>query len=110
MGERHGHRIRGVGGPGRALQAEQSLHHELDLLLGGAAGPYYGALDLGGRVLRNGQVPERGGEQDGSAGMAEDEGGADILAIEDTFDRHEIGAMSVEDFGDTLIDLFESAG
>src|SRR5688500_2257076 len=107
MAERDGNPICGVCGLGCGLQAEQLLNHVLHLLLGGAAGPDDGVLDLRRRVFPDGKVLQRGRQQDCAAGMTEDHAGARVVAKEHAFDGHGIGPGARNDIRDAVVDLLE---
>src|SRR5688500_8854368 len=99
----HRHTVRSIGRPGRGLQAQQLLHHELHLLLGRLAGAAYRVLDLGGAVLGDGDVAQRSGEEDHAAGVAERDGRADVSGVEHAFAGDARGSVARDDLEDAFV-------
>src|SRR5512140_2712832 len=110
MAERYRHGIGRVRRPGQRAQPEELLHHELHLLLGGAARTDDGVLDLRRRVLRDRDVTQGTGEHRGAPRVPEHHRGPDIVRVEDRLDRERVNGVPLEHFLDALEDLAQPDG
>ena len=77
------------------------LDHEAYLFLRGIARAHNRFLDLPGRVLRNGQVAQRGRQENGPPRMSEGQRATHVLALEDVLDY----VQEREQFGKSLVEF-----
>lgn len=89
---------------GQGLQIEQPTDHVLDLDLGGCSVPHHCSLDLKGTVLRDLYLGGLGGQQGDAPGLTHGQGGPDVLAVEDGFDRYPPWAVFPEEFQEVFIE------
>ena len=75
-----------VGGLRWRFQSKNSRHHELHLLFRGSSSAYDGLFYFGGRILRNLDARISSSEKNHSTSVAEHDGSADILRVENVFD------------------------
>jgi hypothetical protein len=75
----------------RRVEPEQQLHHLLHLLLLGAAVADDRALDLGRRVLDDGQPGLHGGQHRHAARVPELERAAHVAGVKEVLDGHAVG-------------------
>src|SRR5687767_5203912 len=86
----------------RRSEAEQLLHHELDLILRRLAMTDDGTLHGRGCVFCHGNVAQRGREQYCAARVTEYYRRAHVASIKDPFHRHRVRLMPGDDVGDPL--------
>jgi hypothetical protein len=103
-----GEGVAGVG-LGRFLQAEHDFHHIADLCLARAAKASDGLLYLARGVFVNRQVMLRGGGDDDAADLAEGEGDARVLHVDQTLDRDGFGFVVGDQFQHGITDAYETA-
>jgi len=90
VADRHGERVGDIMRRRDSLEAEQQLHHLLDLRFLRSTVPDHGALDLCGRVLVDAQSCFGGGEQRHAARMSELQRAANVSRVKDVLDRHAV--------------------
>ncbi len=95
-------RVRGIRRR-RPIQAQQTNHHVLDLLLGRVAGARNRLLDLPWRVLMHGQTRRERGAQCRCTSMPKLQGAACVLVHKDAFDSEFLRLV----FSDQLFDGHE---
>src|SRR5690606_15936489 len=105
-----GHRVGGVGGPGRAVQPQDPRHHDAHLGFVGAPASGDGGLDLAGRVQGDGQAAAGGADHGDGAGLRGAHDGADVVLGEDPFHGDRVGPVVVEPLLDALFDAEQPRG
>jgi diguanylate cyclase (GGDEF)-like protein len=103
VADRDGERVGRVVGARRLGQAQQRLHHPLDLVLAGAAAAADGALDLLGRVVRARHAALAGGHEDRPARLADGESCANVLTEIQSFEGDRIGLVLDEQVRHPLV-------
>lgn len=73
---------------GQGLQIEEPTDHVLDLSLGGRSVSHHCSFDLERAVLRDLYLRALGSQQGDAPGLTHGQGGPDVLAVEDRFDRY----------------------
>ncbi len=107
MGQAHGEGV-GLIGKGVVAQAKEGAGHEGDLLFFGSSFSGGGFFNKFGWVFVNGEAAPSSGEESGTPGGAEDDGGAGVLDIDDQFDGQGGGRVLGDDFGEAVVN-FEQA-
>jgi hypothetical protein len=85
MTNRNSQGVRRVVRSGSGVEAEQELHHVLDLPLLRAAVADDGKLDLGGGILDDRESGLDGREDRDASGVAESQGAPNILCVKEVF-------------------------
>ena len=110
MTDRHRQRIGDVVRRRGVVEAEQQLHHLLDLRLLGAAVADHRALDFGRRVLDDRQARLRRRQQRDAARVPQLERAADVARVEDDLDRDAVRLALGEQRDQAGVNVLQSFG
>jgi hypothetical protein len=103
-------RVGGIVRRGQRLEAEQELHHLLDLMLLRPAEPHDRALHLGWRVLENRESGFRRRQQRHAARVAEFQRASHVAGMEDVLDGHTIGPVRSHQAHETRVNQLQLVG
>ena len=101
-GDRHG--VASVFGFDASFERQQRMHHQLHLLLFGAAVAHHAGLDFERRVLADRESGFRHGEQHHAPGVRQFQRGLHVLSVEDLFHGRRFGRVRVNHFAQSLRD------
>lgn len=110
MDDGGGEGVGGVVGFWDLVEVEVEADHFLDLGFVGLAIAADGLLNLVRAVFENWHVILFRDEKADAAGFGDGDAGGDVLFEEEFFDRHDVGAILVDDFVEGVVDIFETVG